>query len=685
MSANVRVCARVRPLPPNADGASILEVEGGSEASVRVAKDGCAKHFFTRVYDARSTQEDLFGSVGAPAVDEVLEGFHAAVIVYGQTASGKTYTLGCTDGGKEGIQPRAIRYLFSRISELGSEACRITVQAEYVQVYKENIVDLIDPAKDRVDLPLDPVHGVSLSGNTKVAVASGDQFLSLVARGDRSRQTASTSLNAASSRSHACLVVTVRRAVLRGGREVSASEGRLHLVDLAGSDRADKAGAQSEAYRETVAINKSLTVLGSCVHGVVTGQKVIPFRESKLTRLLQHCLSGNGRTTVVVTLHPAESQLNETTRTLQFGARSMREQAAVTVDDCRGELEELRLALAQQQERHAALRAECAVEERSLVEVQAGCDGVDARLKASEVRALTETDAVRTSMHAAYADKLVRYGEQLEMQKRKIGAAIQDLRENNKGRIEAAEQHRGEKLSLVQEETQRQKEAVDEKLAELQARLDELEEQAARRTADLPDEQALKEELRQSRAELDEMKTRIRECTPSPYEGYSLLELRRTLRKVRRRNASLRNKSRDLTMLRDDQVYTKNTANLYTPPTPLAYTIHNPQARTSKFVESKGGFSEQPSMRYADDDVASDESIVCPIHTPFLQLPSTPPPSALHTHTHTHTHRPPAPSPRRPSAASPTLPPPAPPPARAKSRASAKTTSRPKRSWTAST
>ena len=550
MSGNIRVCARVRPfLAGEGRDRAALDVQSGSESSIRILSDGEQKYHFTRVWGENSTQDEIFGAVGRPSVDDVLAGFHATIFVYGQTGTGKTHTLGNTTPGNEGIQPRAITYLFERAEQMQG---KVVVQAEYVQLYRERMLDLLDPTKERIELRADDVHGTAIEGNTCATVSSEEELKRLIHIGDTNRITANTQLNSSSSRSHSCLILTTSVTPdMPNPPQDQIKQGRLYLIDLAGSERISKSGATGDSYKEAVAINKSLTVLGTCVHGIVNGTQHIPFRDSKLTRLLHHSLTGKGKTTVIITVHPSRANLGETACTLKFGERAMKVQTQMTVGDYQEKATAALLRTAQQQEVYANLQTRYSAEEQQLTEEERIRAEKEEQIKAVELDILVKVGNLRKEMEQSMEVGLSRHVAHSEAQKAKMAEELALLRDQEREQVDAAKLHTTDKRETMQRET-------DEFKQHFQTILNDLKERGAatsnKEIPPTPDEQPLKDKLAKSRAELADLKHQIRDRTPSEHSGRTLRELKQLTMKLKRHNADLAGKARDLKHIKEDRV-----------------------------------------------------------------------------------------------------------------------------------
>ncbi|KFM22480.1 125 kDa kinesin-related protein, partial [Auxenochlorella protothecoides] len=273
--------------------------------------------------------ERLYDSTVAPLVEEMLEGFNCTIFAYGQTGTGKTYTMTGGDlaqGSAEmtdsaGVIPRAIHQVFSYLESLGAQ--EFTVKASYLELYNEEVTDLLalgsEPPKVRI---LEDRTGVVLNGLEEAQVRSASDIFSLLDQGTAKRRTAETLLNKQSSRSHTVFVITVSvREILAEGEEV-IRVGKLYLVDLAGSENITRSGAVEQRAKEAGNINKSLLTLGRVITALVEGQGHVPYRDSKLTRLLRDSLGGRTKTCIIATIAPTVQCQEETLSTLEYAHRA---------------------------------------------------------------------------------------------------------------------------------------------------------------------------------------------------------------------------------------------------------------------------------------------------------------------------------------------------------------------------
>ncbi|VAI30706.1 unnamed protein product [Triticum turgidum subsp. durum] len=316
---------------------------------------------FDHVYGSSGTPSTaMFDECVAPLVEGLFQGYNATVLAYGQTGSGKTYTMGtaCKEGTHVGIIPRAMAALFDKIEKLKNQV-DFQLRVSFIEILKEEVRDLLDPATvaagkvengnghaGKLSVPGKPPvqiregsNGViTLSGSTEVHVTTQKEMTTCLEQGSLSRATGSTNMNNQSSRSHAIFTITLEQ--MRKADPIMASDGmpieemnddylcaKLHLVDLAGSERAKRTGSDGLRFKEGVHINRGLLALGNVISALGDEKKRkegahVPYRDSKLTRLLQDSLGGNSKTVMIACISPADINAEETLNTLKYANRA---------------------------------------------------------------------------------------------------------------------------------------------------------------------------------------------------------------------------------------------------------------------------------------------------------------------------------------------------------------------------
>ena len=320
----IKVVARFRPQNKieSAAGSDPI-VEFTSEETCNVSSREASGSFtFDRVFPTTAPQHDVFDYSIRSTVDDVLAGYNGTVFAYGQTGSGKTYTMmGPEIGDQEnkGIIPRIVEQIFDSIMK-SDGSIEFTVKVSYMEIYMEKIRDLLVPQNDNLPVHEDKQRGVYVKGLHEFYVANVSDVYQVLEIGGQSRAVAATNMNQESSRSHSIFVIEVTQKNMESG---SARSGRLFLVDLAGSEKVGKTGASGQTLEEAKKINKSLSALGMVINALSDGRSShIPYRDSKLTRILQESLGGNSRTTLIINCSPSSYNDAETLSTLRFGERA---------------------------------------------------------------------------------------------------------------------------------------------------------------------------------------------------------------------------------------------------------------------------------------------------------------------------------------------------------------------------
>ncbi|KAK9474735.1 uncharacterized protein V1510DRAFT_405815 [Dipodascopsis tothii] len=262
------------------------------------------------------------GNGDGSADEDIMNGYNGTVFAYGQTGAGKSYTMmgpSIDDAENCGIIPRIIEQIFQLILQSPAEI-EYTVNVSYMEIYMEKVKDLLQPQNDNLPVHEEKSKGVYVKGLSKLYVSSVKEVFDVMRQGNSARSVASTNMNNESSRSHSIFAIVVSQKNLETG---SAKSGQLFLVDLAGSEKVGKTGASGIVLEEAKKINKSLSALGMVINALTDGKSThVPYRDSKLTRILQESLGGNSRTTLIVNCSPSSYNATETLSTLRFGVRA---------------------------------------------------------------------------------------------------------------------------------------------------------------------------------------------------------------------------------------------------------------------------------------------------------------------------------------------------------------------------
>ncbi|PAV65703.1 hypothetical protein WR25_19662 isoform B, partial [Diploscapter pachys] len=279
---------------------------------------------FDAIYDENSKQLDLYDETFRDLVESVLNGYNGTIFAYGQTGTGKTYTMEgiASNADQRGVIYNCFEHIFNHIANSRNQ--QYLVRASYLEIYQEEIRDLLckDVGK-KLELKERPDAGVYVKDLQAFVTNSVDAIQKVMAAGNANRSVGRTNMNEHSSRSHAIFIITVECAETGPDGESHIRVGRLNLVDLAGSERQAKTGATGERFKEATKINLSLSALGNVISSLVDGKSShIPYRDSKLTRLLQDSLGGNSKTVMVACIGPASYNYDETLGTLRYANRA---------------------------------------------------------------------------------------------------------------------------------------------------------------------------------------------------------------------------------------------------------------------------------------------------------------------------------------------------------------------------
>jgi len=330
----IKVCVRCRPLNKKEKNANARVITNMVESTGEI-NIGHKTYNFDKVFGPKSDQMSVYREVVEPVIYEVLDGYSCTIFAYGQTGTGKTFTMEGerTTGDqftwendpKSGIIPRTMNHLFDKLNDSGNE---FTVQVSLIEIYNEEIMDLLSNCQtvEKLKMYDDAKGGVKIKNMTEVGVKNKNDIYGIMERGSQKRKVAATEMNAHSSRSHCVFQIQINMKVVQedkaGIGEEYIRQGRLYLVDLAGSENVGRSGAQNARAREAGNINQSLLALGRVITGLVENSPHIPYRESKLTRLLQDSLGGSTKTSIIATISPSSCSQEETLSTLDYARRA---------------------------------------------------------------------------------------------------------------------------------------------------------------------------------------------------------------------------------------------------------------------------------------------------------------------------------------------------------------------------
>ena len=365
MESRFTVLVRVRPLIRE-DVDTSAQSKTGSKASAICTKcheDGKRLFLVKPYYDDRefcfdtvlspeAGQEEAFEKAAEGIVKEVTQGYNGTIMAYGQTGSGKTFTVFGSRRALEatsksiheeaGVAPRAVNHLFEYI-KANIEEAQFQITVSFMQIYLETITDLLSATQTPGGLQIreDPKSGIFINGLTQALIRSPQELLGMIREAARVRSTGATSMNKNSSRSHAILQVFLEQRWIEGEdlsdevKKRRIKRGLLTIVDLAGSERLSKSGSEGVRLSEAKNINKSIAALGNCISALSSSTSAahVPFRDSKLTRLLTDSLGGNSKTCIYACVGPTLFNYDETYSTLLFATRAMKVKTFVHLNE----------------------------------------------------------------------------------------------------------------------------------------------------------------------------------------------------------------------------------------------------------------------------------------------------------------------------------------------------------------
>lgn len=333
---NILVAVRCRALLQqeiSAGGHGCIKINGGqtviledpqttaADDYLRLNKSKERRYMFDAAFDQTVYNHEVYERTTRFLIGSVLQGFNATVFAYGSTSAGKTHTmLGYTH--EPGIMLLTLRDLFTEVSMQKSDN-HIEVKCSFLEVYNENVRDLLAPDGDFLDIREDPVKGMCVAGISEVGgLESAEEIMALLQQANKYRTTESTGANVTSSRSHAVLQVTVHQRDRSADIVAKVNLGKLSMIDLAGSERASHTNNKGMRMIEGANINRSLLALGNCITALSSAVAFVPYRDSKMTRLLKDSLGGNCRTVMIANVSPCHINYEDTHNTLKYANRA---------------------------------------------------------------------------------------------------------------------------------------------------------------------------------------------------------------------------------------------------------------------------------------------------------------------------------------------------------------------------
>ncbi|KRX08581.1 P-loop containing nucleoside triphosphate hydrolase [Pseudocohnilembus persalinus] len=322
-SKNIQVYARFRPYNKTEFDLSKNGFGGDSclfpdEKTVLIQNDN---QIFTmdKVFTGGCSQDQVYEIVGKNTIKDVMNGYNGTIFAYGQTGSGKTHSMfgDIHNYSQRGLIPRSIESIFKHIKKCDQDIDWV-LSCSMLEIYKENLNDLLSLNKADLKIKESPIKGIYVEGLSSINVSSQRELFEILDLGEQMRKVSATRINQYSSRSHTIFMLEIKQRFAND----SEKKGKLNLIDLAGSEKVHKTGASGDLLEEAKKINLSLSCLGNVIHSLTSGSDHIPYRDSKLTRILQESLGGNYKTSLLVTCSTHSSSLEETISTLKFASRA---------------------------------------------------------------------------------------------------------------------------------------------------------------------------------------------------------------------------------------------------------------------------------------------------------------------------------------------------------------------------
>ncbi|EAR93870.2 kinesin motor catalytic domain protein (macronuclear) [Tetrahymena thermophila SB210] len=323
-SGNIKTFLRFRPnnhmeLDLNEQGIGQNVINFIDDYSVSLIGDQQQVYTVDKIFKPNDSQEALYLKVGEEVIYQVFLGYNGTIFTYGVTGSGKTHTMfgNITDSVQKGIIPRICNQIFDLV-ENDEEGVEFIINCSMLEIYKEILYDSFQEGKIELKIKESAQKGIYVQGLTQTSIANQDELFQLISIGYNTKRTRETRLNEYSSRSHTIFMIEIQQRLSNGDEKI----GKINLIDLAGAEKASRSGAQGESLEEAIKINLSLSCLGKVIHALTSGNEYIPYRDSKLTRILQESLGGNYKTSLIVTCSMHSSFQDDTVSSLKFATRA---------------------------------------------------------------------------------------------------------------------------------------------------------------------------------------------------------------------------------------------------------------------------------------------------------------------------------------------------------------------------
>uniref|UniRef100_A0A4W2G8W0 Kinesin-like protein n=1 Tax=Bos indicus x Bos taurus TaxID=30522 RepID=A0A4W2G8W0_BOBOX len=466
---NVKVVVRCRPLNEREksmcykQAVSVDEMRGTITVHKTDSSNEPPKTFtFDTVFGPESKQLDVYNLTARPIIDSVLEGYNGTIFAYGQTGTGKTFTMEGVRAVPElrGIIPNSFAHIFGHIAKAEGDT-RFLVRVSYLEIYNEEVRDLLGKDQtQRLEVKERPDVGVYIKDLSAYVVNNADDMDRIMTLGHKNRSVGATNMNEHSSRSHAIFTITIECSEKGVDGNMHVRMGKLHLVDLAGSERQAKTGATGQRLKEATKINLSLSTLGNVISALVDGKSThVPYRNSKLTRLLQDSLGGNSKTMMCANIGPADYNYDETISTLRYAnrAKNIKNKARINEDpkdallrQFQKEIEELKKKLEEGEEISGSDIS--GSEEEDDEEGEVGEDGEKRKKRRTQTGKKKVSPDKMVEMQAKIDEERKALETKLDMEEEERNKARAELEKREKDLLKAQQEHQSllEKLSALE-------------------------------------------------------------------------------------------------------------------------------------------------------------------------------------------------------------------------------------------
>lgn len=334
---SIQVCVRIRPMLRNENDGKDTYAWNWEDKTMYPQLAGQQPYTFDHLFFPESSNEDIFNGVVKKVVLQSMNGYNSSIFTYGQTASGKTFTMNGSHS-QPGIIPQAIYYCFKSIQDSFPDR-EFLFRVSYIEVYNEQLKDLLNSEPAHIKIQYDPKVGTILKGVKEQVVLSPQQVIALIRAGEAQRHVGATDMNETSSRAHTLFKLIIESRKRGDSTDAPVRVSFLNLIDLAGSENAKMTNSTGERAKEAKHINQSLLTLSLIIHrlseekSAPNKKQYFPYRDSKLTRLLQSSLSGNAKIAVICTVSPTLRCVDETHNTLRFATRAKKIKTNAAVNE----------------------------------------------------------------------------------------------------------------------------------------------------------------------------------------------------------------------------------------------------------------------------------------------------------------------------------------------------------------